>query len=178
MCVSQTKRRWKVIPTRFPIRRASRWCLPAAPAGARLLPRLPRRTPAIPTNPISPAALSRGRPRGSRPRLENCLFARFVDFGAPAPVQPEPLLGILANPALDHAGNDLHGAIDVDLALGIARRFDRIGHLAAEAVARQTYHAYAMDRAVEMTGEPRQQRIGHGALAEKSYRHAAHVILI
>ena len=41
---------------------------------------------------------------------------------APAAVQPEPLLGMLAHPAFDHVGDRLHGALDVDLALGVAHR--------------------------------------------------------
>src|SRR5665213_364809 len=74
----------------------------------------------------------------------------------PAPVQPEPLFGILADPAFDHAGDDLHGAGDVDLAVGTARRLDLLGQLAAEAVAGQANDAGAVYRAIEVLGEPRQ----------------------
>ena len=45
---------------------------------------------------------------------------------APAPVQPEPLLGMLAHPAFDHIGDGLHGAGDVDLAVGVARPEGRL----------------------------------------------------
>ena len=51
----------------------------------------------------------------------------LIVFRPPAPVQPEPLLGMLADPAFDHAGDDLHGAGDVDLAVGVARRRDFVG---------------------------------------------------
>ena len=78
---------------------------------------------------------------------------------------------MFADPAFDHADDDLRGAGDVDLALGVARRLDRLGDLAAEAVAGQADHAHAVDRAVEMAREPRQQRIGLGAAAEE--RHLA-----
>ena len=85
---------------------------------------------------------------------------------------------MLADPAFDHVGDDLHGAGDVDLALGVARRRDLLGQLGAEAMAGQADDARAVDRAVEMAGEPRQQRIGHGAAAEERHLDAAHVILI
>src|SRR5579862_7780357 len=84
-------------------------------------------------------------------------------FRAPAPVQPEPLLGMLADPAFDHAGDDLHRAGNVDFAVGTARRLDLLGQLATETVTGQTDDAGAVYRAIEVAGEPRQQRIGHGA---------------
>ena len=48
--------------------------------------------------------------------------ARMTAALPPAAVQPQPLLGMLAHPAFDHGGDRLHGACDVDLAVGVARR--------------------------------------------------------
>ena len=51
-------------PARFPIRRAARWCSPAAPAAARSPPRRRRRRRAFPTTRIWPAASWPGRRPG------------------------------------------------------------------------------------------------------------------
>src|SRR5664279_3537120 len=110
--------------------------------------------------------------RGARLRRLGGLFV----FRSPAAVQPKPLLGMFADPAFDHAGNDLHGAGDVDFSVGSARRRDLLGDLAAEAVPRQPDNASAVDRAVEMASQPRDQRVGHGAAAEESHLDAAHII--
>ncbi len=53
----------------------------------------------------------------------------------PAVMQPEPLLGMLAHPAFDHRGDRLHGPLDVDAAVGVARRLDRIGDIDPKAIA-------------------------------------------
>ena len=60
----------------------------------------------------------------------------------------------------------------------VARRRDLVGYFAAKACAGQPDNAHAVDRAFEMPGELRQQRIGHGALAEEGHLDAAHVILV
>ena len=49
-------------------------------------------------------------------------------------MQPQPLFRVLADPPFDHSGDDLHSGGDIDLAFGVARRSDRVGHFAAEAV--------------------------------------------
>ena len=54
---------------------------------------------------------------------------------APAPVQPEPLLRIFADPALDHVGDRLRRALDVDLAIGRPHRLHFLRQFGAEAVA-------------------------------------------
>ena len=78
------------------------------------------------------------RLEGGRPSDQDLITissrcAGLFVFRAPAAVQPEPLLGMLADPAFDHAGDDLHGAGDIDLAVGVAHRRDRLGQLGAEA---------------------------------------------
>src|ERR1700737_1416574 len=54
----------------------------------------------------------------------NTRKARLLDDppSPPAPVQPEPLLGMLAHPALDHRRHRLHGGPNVDAAFGVALR--------------------------------------------------------
>ena len=65
----------------------------------------------------------------------------------PSPVQPEPLLRMLAHPTFDDAGDDLHRALDVDLAVGVARGRDLVGQFAPERVAVSLAHdAHAADR--------------------------------
>ena len=102
-----------------PARQAGGVCLPLRPPLGDGLACRPGCT-VIPTNRILPAASSPGRPPGSPPRPEHAARRAMV-FRPPAAVQPEPLLGMLANPAFDYAGDDLHGAGDVDLAFRIAR---------------------------------------------------------
>src|SRR5450631_79252 len=46
---------------------------------------------------------------------------------SPAAVQPQPLVRILANPALDHRRNRLHGSLDIDFPGGIANRLHFFG---------------------------------------------------
>ena len=73
----------------------------------------------------------------------------------------------------------LGGAGDVDLALGVAHRLDRVGDLDPELVAvGQADHAHAMDRAVEMARELRQQRRRLADAAEERDVDAARIVLI
>src|ERR1700686_3257145 len=72
----------------------------------------------------------------------------------PTAVQPQPLIGIFADPTLDDRGDRLHRRVDVDPATGVARRLDRFRDFAPEAAARQADGAHAVDRTVEMAGEP------------------------
>src|SRR5205823_12071485 len=74
---------------------------------------------------------------------------------SPAAVQPQPLLRIFANPALDHRGDGLHGALDVDLAGGVAHRRYLIGKFGAKAVTGQADDAHAMNRALDLPQQPR-----------------------
>ena len=59
---------------------------------------------------------------------------------------------------------------DVDLALGVARRRDRLGQFQPEAVAGMADHAHAVDRAIDVAGEPRDQRIGLGRAGRRTSR--------
>ena len=63
---------------------------------------------------------------------------------------------MLAHPAFDHADDDLHGAGDVDRALRVARGDNGFGEFGAEAIARQPHDARAVNRAIEVPGEPRE----------------------
>src|SRR4030088_312298 len=45
----------------------------------------------------------------------------------PAAMQPEPLIRIFANPALDHRGDRLHRSLNIDLAGGVADRLHFFG---------------------------------------------------
>ena len=68
-------------------------------------------------------------------------------------MHPQPLLRTLADPLLDHKGNDLHCAGNVYLAVGVARRPDFFSQFGAESVIFQPYNAGAVDRTVEMSRE-------------------------
>ena len=92
---------------------------------------------------------------------------------------PQPLLGMLAHPAFDHRGDRLHGAGDVDLAVGVARGRDGLGELDAKAMAvGQADHARAVDRAIEVPGKAREQRVRLAAAAEERHVDAADVVLV
>src|SRR5438309_675481 len=97
---------------------------------------------------------------------------------APAAVQPEPLFGMLPDPAFDHAGHDLHRALHVDLTGGVAHRIDLLDHLESEAVAGQANDAYAMDRALDPGSKPGQQRIALRLAPEKGDVDTLDVILV
>ena len=61
---------------------------------------------------------------------------------------------MFAHPAFHHVGDDLHGAFDVDLAFGVARRVDGLGHDQLETVAWVANHAEAVDRTFDLPGQP------------------------
>src|SRR5215472_8923754 len=109
---------------------------------------------------------------------ETACERRFAALLPPPAVQPQPLLGMLAHPAFDHAGDRLHGALHVDLAFGVAHRCDLVGDLAAEGAAGQADHAGAVDRAFDMAGERRDQRIRHAAAAEECDLDAFDIVLV
>ena len=63
---------------------------------------------------------------------------------------------------------DLHGAADVDLPSRVARRLDRLGEFDPETIAvGQAHDADAVDRAFEVAGELRDQRIGLAACGRR-----------
>src|SRR5262245_38945948 len=71
---------------------------------------------------------------------------------SPPPVQPQPLLRVLAHPALDDARDQLHRALNVDLAFRVAWQVERVGELAPETIAvREPYGADAAHRAIGVT---------------------------
>src|SRR4029077_6683413 len=108
----------------------------------------------------STAHLAPGRPR------------RRVAPLPPAPMQPQPLLGVLAHPALDDRGDDLHRRLLVDAPLGVSRRVDGAGGLDPEAMLREPHDAYADDRALVEPRQPRQQGIRQAFAAEERDRRA------
>ena len=94
-------------------------------------------------------------------------------------MQPQPLLGIFAHPAFDHRGHRLHGAGDVDIAGGVARRLHFFADLAPKAVAVGIAHdAKPTDRRAGLPGQERDQRIGEAAAAEERHLDAAGIMLV
>src|SRR6266581_2645428 len=85
---------------------------------------------------------------------------------------------MFAHPALDHRRDRLHGGLDVDPAAGVARRLDRFADLGAEASAGEADGAHAVNRAIEMPGKARDQRIGFAAPAEERHVHALAEMLV
>src|SRR5882762_7642692 len=61
----------------------------------------------------------------------------YVERLPPAPVHPQPLIGIFADPALDHRRDRLHRSLNVDLPGGIADRLHFFGQFATKAVSGQ-----------------------------------------
>src|SRR6266511_4746844 len=86
---------------------------------------------------------------------------------APPPVQPQPLLGVLAYTALHDRGDRLRGGVDVDVARAVALRLDRLGELDAETMIGKADGACPVDRAVEAPGESRDHRVGLARAAEE-----------
>src|SRR5262249_41915985 len=96
----------------------------------------------------------------------------------PAPVQPQPLLGVLAHPALDDRGDDLHRRLLVDAPLGVTRRIDRAGRRDPEAVLREADDAYADDRAIVEPRQPGQKRVRQTFAPEERDRRARPRVLV
>src|SRR5690349_16791361 len=102
-----------------------------------------------------------------------------MDFiRAPALMQPEPLLRMLAHPAFDCAGDCLHGAFDIDLAARGSRRCDGLGEFNAKPFVRQADDAHALDRAIDLAREARNDCAGARRTTEKSDVNPAAVVLI
>src|SRR5260370_34656089 len=101
----------------------------------------------------------------TRPNYPDCALRAALRRGhdaesPPSAVQPQPLLGMFAHPALDHRRNRLHGELDFGAAAGVARRLDRFADLGAKAPAGEADGAHAVNRAIEMPGKARDQPIG------------------
>src|SRR5258708_33745863 len=84
--------------------------------------------------------------------LEVRLMASFCS--APAPVHPQPLLGMFAHPSFDHGRDRLHCALEVDLPVSVARWLDGFGAIHAQAmVVGQAGAAGASNRAPGLARE-------------------------
>src|SRR5690606_38187786 len=92
---------------------------------------------------------------------------------SPSPVQPEPLLGVLADPTLDDRHDLLRGRGNVDLAGCIAFGRDLVGQFGAEAAARQAHDTHAVDRAIDIAADAGEQLVGACLAAEESDLDAA-----
>src|SRR5262245_59065043 len=90
----------------------------------------------------------------------------------PPPVQPQPLLGMLAHPALDDRGDDLHRPLLVDASPRVAWRVDGAGRLDPEAMLREADDANADDRAIVEPRQPGQERVRQALVAEEPDRRA------
>src|SRR5262249_38981493 len=98
---------------------------------------------------------------------------------SPAPVHPQPLLGVFTHPSFDHRRDRLHRAFDVDFAGGVARGLDGFGEINAKAmVVGQADDAGAMNRALDMAREAGDERIGLAAGAEEGHVYAVDVMLV
>src|SRR5262249_17013850 len=97
---------------------------------------------------------------------------------SPAPVHPQPLLRVLAHPAFDHRRDRLHGPLDVDLAVGIARRLDRFGQIDAKAMA--VGHANdtrPVNRTIDVARQAGEEGVRFAAAPAGGHFHAIHMML-
>src|SRR3984893_14104354 len=98
---------------------------------------------------------------------------------APAAVDPEPLLRMLAYPAFNHRGDRLHRALHINPAFRIAPRLYRPRKLGTKAIAiRQTHDAGPIDGTFDMAGETGNERVGLAWSAEEGHVDAIDVILV
>src|SRR5260370_29458352 len=119
----------------------------------------------------------------TRPNYPDCALRAALRRGheatsPPSAVQPQPLLGMFAHPALDYRRDRLHGGLDVDPTAGVARRLDRFADLGAKAPAGEADGTHAVNRAIEVPGNARDQRIGFAAPAEERHVHALAQMLV
>ena len=91
------------------------------------------------------------------------------------PVNPHPLLGVLANPCLDHAEDHLHGALDVDPAGDVAGKFKRSDQFESMPLIRQAYRARTVHQPILTPRQTSQGRIDPAGVAKKADLHAAGV---
>src|SRR5690606_20327008 len=127
---------------------------------------------------LSAAVAADGNPRLDEGKNRPLAHPRLNGDLAPAAVQPEPLLGMLADPAFDDRSHGLRRARHVDLALGVAGKGDFVGKLEPEPAFGEADHAGAVHGTIDIAREPRGERIGDGLPSEKGHRHAALEILI
>src|SRR4051812_17262317 len=92
---------------------------------------------------------------------------------------PKPLLGVFAHPALDHRGDGLHRARDINATFPVAWQLDRFGYFAPEMIAVGLPHsAHAADRAFQMARELRDQRVGPAGPPEEGHIDATLIMLV
>jgi len=87
----------------------------------------------------------------------------------PSPVEPEPLFRMPAHPRLDHAGDGLHGALNVEAPVGIARHLECLSEFAAKAPPAEAKHPHAVNRTFAMLREACQHGIGLAPPPEKDH---------
>src|SRR5215211_4959223 len=99
-------------------------------------------------------------------------------LSTPSPMQPQPLLGVLAHPALDDRVDRLRRRLHVDAALAVARRRNFLGKLDAKSMIGQADYARAVDRALEMARQSRHHGIGLAPPSEELDLHPVIVKLV
>jgi hypothetical protein len=82
-------------------------------------------------------------------------------------MQPQPLIRILANPALDYRSDRLHRALDVDLPGGVAYGRHFLRELCAETMIPQADNPHAVYGAFDLPQQAGECRIGLGLAAEE-----------
>src|SRR5215472_2497939 len=97
---------------------------------------------------------------------------------SPSAVQQEPLLRVFAHPLLDHRGDGLHGALNVEAPVGMAQHREGVGDFAAKAAPAQTDHPHAVNRTVVMMSKACQQRVGLAPPAEKNHVDPFPIVLV
>src|SRR5690242_9307344 len=113
-----------------------------------------------------------------RPKRAGAVRLYATGILSPAPMQPEPLLRMLPNPAFDDSGDRLGCALNVDLAAGVADGGNFLGQLDTEAMVRKADDVHPVDRAFDLAEQPGQHRIGFGLAAEEGDLDAIGQVLV
>jgi len=85
---------------------------------------------------------------------------------------------MLADPLLDHGRDGLHGALDIDAPVGIARHLEGLSKFAAKASPAEANHPHAVNRTIEMVREACQQWIGLAPPPEEDHVDTFSVMLV
>jgi hypothetical protein len=102
----------------------------------------------------------------------------YAKSSMPAPLNPEPLLGMLADPPFDHVHDHLRCRLDIDLPDGVARRWECVGKLNAELSAGKSNRATAQDGAIEPSRKPSENRTGFVRLPEEPDVHPVREVFV
>src|SRR6266852_4153461 len=130
--------------------------------------RMPERSPSPCARSLAPSNVPNGCDRRTPAR----------NLSAPSPMHPEPLIGMLPNPALDDRSDHLHRAGNVDLAVAVAGELEHIGTLQPEAAGGKANGTCSMDRAVQPAGELSERRVHLAAAPEEHHVDAAGEVLV